>query len=47
MNKLHEYIKSNHNMKSFTHIPLEKKQINLTTETINGKRFYILPSGNK
>ena len=34
-------------MKSFTHVPLEKKQLNLITETIQGKRFYVLPNGNK
>ena len=47
MNKLHEYMKANHSMKSFTHVPQEKKIINLKTETINGKRFYVLPSGEK
>ena len=47
MNKLHEYMKANHSMKSFTHVPQEKKQLNLITETINGKRFYVLPSGDK
>ena len=47
MNKLQEYMKANHNMKSFTHVPQEKKQLNLITETINGKRFYVLPSGDK
>ena len=47
MNKLHEYKKANHSMKSFTHVPQEKKQLNLITETINGKRFYVLPSGDK
>jgi len=47
MNKLHEYMKANHSMKSFTHVPQEKKIINLKTETVNGKRFYVLPSGEK
>ena len=40
-------MKANHNMRSFTHVPQEKKQLNLITETIKGKRFYVLPSGNK
>ena len=40
-------MKANHSMKSFTHVPQEKKIINLKTETINGKRFYVLPSGEK
>ena len=47
MNKLHEYMKANHDMKTFTHVPQEKKIINLKTETIKGKRFYVLPSGDK
>ena len=47
MNKLHEYMKANHSMKSFTHVPQEKKQLNLITKTIEGKRFYVLPNGNK
>jgi len=47
MNKLQEYMKANHSMKSFNHVPQEKKQLNLITETINGKRFYVLPNGNK
>ena len=47
MNKLHEYMKANHDMKTFTHVPQEKKIINLKTETIKGKRFYVLPNGNK
>ena len=42
MNKLHEYMKANHDMKTFTHVPQEKKIINLKTETIKGKRFYVL-----
>ena len=47
MNKLHEYMKANHDMKTFTHVPQEKKILNLKTETIKGKRFYVLPSGDK
>ena len=39
-------MKANHNMKSFTHEPQEKKQLKIT-QTINGKRFYVLPNGNK
>ena len=44
MNKLQEYMKANHSMKSFAHVPQEKKQLNLITKTINGKRFYVLPT---
>ena len=40
-------MKQAYDMKSFTHVPQEKKIINLKTETIKGKRFYVLPSGDK
>ena len=33
-------------MKSFTHVPQEKKP-DLKTKTIQGKRFYVLPNGEK
>ena len=46
MNTLNEYMKSNYDMKKFTHIPVDK-QPELLTETIKGKRFYVLPNGNK
>jgi len=46
MNKLNEYMKSNYVMKKFNHIPVDK-QPELFTETIRGKRFYVLPNGNK
>ena len=45
MNPLHEYLKKNFDVKTFTHIPLPTKPIELTTETIKGKRFYVLPDG--
>ncbi len=49
MNPLHEYFKKNFAVKKFTHIPctIEKQPIELTTETIKGKRFYVLPDGKK
>ena len=47
MNKLQEYMKANHSMRIFTHVPQEKKEFNIVTETIKGKRFYVLPNGNK
>ena len=47
MNPLHEYFKKNFEVKKFTHIPLPTKPIELTTETIKGKRFYITPEGKK
>ena len=46
MNTLNEYFKKNHDPKIFTHIPVEKKP-DLQTKTIQGKRFYILPDGEK
>ena len=47
MNPLHEYFKKNYEVKNFTHIPLPTKPIELTTQTIKGKRFYVLPDGQK
>ena len=47
MNPLHEYFKKNFEVKKFTHIPLPEKSIELKTETIKGKRFYVLPDGKK
>ena len=47
MNPLHEYFKKNYVVKNFTHVPLPTKPIELTTQTIKGKRFYILPDGQK
>ena len=46
MNTLNEYFKKNHDPKIFTHKSVEK-QPDLKTQTINGKRFYVLPNGNK
>ena len=46
MNTLNEYFKKNHKPKIFTHNSVEKKP-DLQTKTIQGKRFYILPDGNK
>ena len=46
MNTLNEYFKKNHDPKIFTHKSVEKKP-DLQTKTIQGKRFYILPDGEK
>jgi genome maintenance exonuclease 1 len=46
MNKLNEYFKKNHKPKNFTHKSVEK-QAELQTQTIKGKRFYVLPNGEK
>ena len=40
-------MKQAYDMKSFTHVPQEKKELNILTKTIQGKRFYVLPNGNK
>ena len=46
MNTLNEYFKKNHDPKIFTHKSVELKP-ELSTKTIQGKRFYILPDGEK
>ena len=46
MNTLNEYFKKNHKPKNFTHKSVELKP-ELSTKTIQGKRFYILPNGEK
>ena len=46
MNTLNEYFKKNHKPKNFTHKSVELKP-ELQTKTIQGKRFYILPDGEK
>jgi|TARA_B110000438_G_C15691049_1_gene596787 hypothetical protein len=47
MNKLNEYMKSNYVMKKFNHNPPDIPIFKMFTETIQGKRFYVLPNGNK
>ena len=42
MNKLNAFMQEKYNMKSFIHAPETKQIPILTTETINGKRFYVV-----
>ena len=42
MNKLNAFMQERYDMKSFTHTPESKQLPILTTETINGKRFYVV-----
>ena len=46
MTKLSDYMKSNFDMKTFTHMPLQALS-EVYTESIKGKRFYVTPDGNK
>jgi len=40
-------LKDKYNMKRFDHVRLNKLLPEITTENINGKRFYVTPEGNK
>ena len=42
MNKLNAFMQDKYGMKSFTHTPETKEFPNIITETINGKRFYVV-----
>ena len=42
MNKLNAFMQDKYGMKSFTHTPETKQLPNLITETIKGKRFYVV-----
>ena len=42
MNKLNAFMQEKYDMKSFTHTPESKQLPIITTETINGKRFYVV-----
>ena len=47
MNKMYEFLKQNHDMKTFYHVKLNGELPDITTESIKGKRFYVTPEGNK
>ena len=47
MNKLNTFMQEKYDMKSFNHTPSTKTLPDITTETINGKRFYVTPEGKK
>ena len=42
MNKLNAFMQEKYDMKSFTHTPESKQLPIIATETINGKRFYVV-----
>ena len=46
MTKLSDYMKSNFDMKTFNHMPLQAIS-EVHTQSIKGKRFYVTPDGNK
>ena len=46
MNKLNAFMQDKYGMKSFTHTPETKQLPNLITETIKGKRFYVVGEEN-
>ena len=46
MTKLSDYMSNNFDMKTFNHMPLQALP-EVYTETINRKRFYVTPDGNK
>ena len=47
MNQMNAFLKDKYNMKRFDHVRLNKLLPEITTENINGKRFYVTPEGNK
>ena len=44
---MYEFLKQNHDMKTFDHVKLNGELPDITTESIKGKRFYVTPEGNK
>ncbi len=44
---MNAFLKDKYNMKRFDHVRLNKLLPEITTENINGKRFYVTPEGNK
>ena len=44
---MYEFLKQNYDMKKFDHVTLNGELLEITTESIKGKRFYVTPEGNK
>ena len=44
---MYEFLKQNHDMKTFDHVKLNGELPDIKTESIKGKRFYVTPEGNK
>ena len=47
MNQMNTFLKEKFNMKSFDHVRLNTELPNISTQNIEGKRFYVTPEGNK
>ena len=47
MNQMNTFLKEKFNMKSFDHVELNTELPNISTQNIEGKRFYVTPEGNK
>ena len=52
MNQMNTFLQDRYDMKTFNHVDLSKFNPKLTlpdvtTQTIQGKRFYVTPEGNK
>ena len=47
MNQLNKFMKDNYSLKSFNHNAPSKVGPDLNTQSINGKRYYITPEGEK
>ena len=47
MNQMNAFLKDRYDMKKFDHVNLSTTPLDLQTETIKGKRFYITPEGKK
>lgn len=47
MNQMNTFLKEKFNMKSFDHVGLNTELPNISTQNIEGKRFYVTPEGNK
>ena len=47
MNQMNTFLKEKFNMKSFDHVKLSAELPDISTQNIEGKRFYVTPEGNK
>mgnify|MGYP003315290714 CR=1 FL=1 len=47
MNQMNTFLKEKFHMKSFDHVKLNTELPDISTQNIEGKRFYVTPEGNK
>ena len=47
MNQMNTFLKEKFHMKSFDHVKLNTVLPDISTQNIEGKRFYVTPEGNK